>query len=470
MWELAQIAQHSPDWFYYKLTIEDTHHIPLSEIEKERQEGIMSEDLIQQEYFCSFELGVEGSYYSKYINKLRLNNQIGNVPWEPAFKVHVAIDIGVRDSTSIIFYQVVGMTIRIIDYYEKSKEGLEHYAQLIRSKPYLYGKFFAPHDIAVKEWGSGLTRLEKARQLGIPFETVSNVSIDDGIEMVRSTLPKCWIDENNCKLLIKSLENYRQEYDEKKRTYKSTPLHNWASHACFVGDTLVSTDKGVVEIRNIKPGMLVRTPFGLRKVLEVHSKKTTELLDINVDGKNITTTPYHYIFTQRGLVRADSLRYNDVMEFDSLISRVLWKKIYSNFGKGNALRGFKKNFLTLKMAAGKSLMVAFLSGTSTLTGLVACARLHSFVISTLLRKHAVKSVQNYQLAQAKEVFDITVETDNCYYANGYLVSNSDAMRYLSVSLAKTSDGLSAAELERKYRDAIYGGNSQFAAPFQEPRF
>jgi hypothetical protein len=232
LWELYQIALHSPDWFAYKLSVNDTNHIPLAEIEKERQEGLMSDDLIQQEYFCSFEMGVEGSYYGKYIDRLRQNNQIGMVPWESGFKVHTAWDLGVRDSTTIIFFQTIGQTIRIIDYYENNKEGLEHYIKVLDSKPYHYGKHIAPHDIKVKEWGTGITRLEKARQLGIKFTVSSDVSIMDGIEAVRSNLNKMWLDEVKCEKLIKSLENYRQEFDPKKKVYKSQPLHDWSSHAC----------------------------------------------------------------------------------------------------------------------------------------------------------------------------------------------------------------------------------------------
>lgn len=231
LWELYNIAQYSPDWFSYKLTIDDTQHIPMRELDRERSEGLMSEDLIQQEYYTSFTMGVQGSYYAKYIDKMRLSGQISTVPWEPSFKVNTAWDLGVRDSTSIIFFQQIGQVIRIIDFYENSKQGLEHYTQMLFSKPYQYGHHVAPHDIAVKEFGSGLTRLEKAQQLGIEFIVASNISIADGIECVRSTLPKVWIDDKNCVQLIKALENYRQEYDVKKQVYKQYPLHNQFSHA-----------------------------------------------------------------------------------------------------------------------------------------------------------------------------------------------------------------------------------------------
>ena len=231
LWELYNIAKESPHWFCLKLTIEDTEHIPLYEIEKEKAEGIMSDDLIQQEYYTSFELGVEGAYYTKYLDRMRTKGQIGVVPWEAGFKVHTAWDLGVRDSTCIIFFQTIGQTVRIIDYYEKNKEGLEHYVKVIQNKPYSYGKHIAPHDIKVKEFGTGMTRLEKARQLGISFVIAPDLSVIDGIEAVRSVLSKIWIDENVCIPLIKALENYRQEFDAKRKVYKDHPLHDVWSHA-----------------------------------------------------------------------------------------------------------------------------------------------------------------------------------------------------------------------------------------------
>lgn len=230
LWELFQIAQQNPDWFAYRLTVEDTNHIPLSEIEKEKHEGIMSDDLIQQEYYCSFDMGVEGAYYAKYLDKMRVNGQISTVPWENGFKVHTAWDLGVRDSTTIIFFQVAGQTIRIIDCYENSKQGLEHYVKIIEQKPYSYGRHIAPHDIAVQEFGSGMTRIAKAKDLGINFTIANNLAIEDGIESVRSVLSKVWVDDIKCSPLIKALENYRQEYDVKKKVYKNHPLHDWSSH------------------------------------------------------------------------------------------------------------------------------------------------------------------------------------------------------------------------------------------------
>lgn len=231
LFDLWKIAQDNPhEWFSYRLTLDDTKHIPLEQIEIERASGELSEDLIQQEYYVSFSCGVEGAYYTRYLDTMRFNNQITHVPWELDHPVHTAWDLGMRDKTSIIFFQNIGTSVRIIDCYENSDVGLEHYTSLLKSKPYQYGTHIAPHDIKVREMGTGLSRREKAQQLGVSFDLAPNLSITDGIEAVRSSLGKIWIDDGKCGPIIKMLESYRKEYDVKRQVYRENPLHDKFSH------------------------------------------------------------------------------------------------------------------------------------------------------------------------------------------------------------------------------------------------
>jgi len=229
-YDLYNLSKEAPNWYSSFHTVNDVDYINKESLEQERKE--MSEDKYQQEYECNFEIGTSGSFYSRYIDKLRLDGHIGNVPYDVGYKVHTFWDLGMRDSTCIIYAQVKrDQSIHIIDYYENNKEGLEHYAKVLDEKGYTYGRHIAPHDIMVKELGTGMTRLEKSRQLGINFVVAPNISIVDGIEAVRTNLGKMYFDSKKCKDLINSLENYRHEYDEKKQVYRDTPLHDKHSHA-----------------------------------------------------------------------------------------------------------------------------------------------------------------------------------------------------------------------------------------------
>jgi len=231
LYDLFQIAERSKDWFTSRLTLEETQHISMQDIENEIASGEISRELAKQEYFCSFDKGQEGAVYGKYIDRMRLDGKLTLVPWESNFPVNTAWDIGIRDATTIIFFQVIGTSIRIIDYYEQTSVGLEHYIKYLSTMPYHWGKHIAPHDIKVRELGTGMSRLEKARQLGIRFVVAKNLSLEDGIEAVRSTLPKIYIDENKCSKLIKAIEGYHYEFDSKRNVYSPKPVHDSNSHA-----------------------------------------------------------------------------------------------------------------------------------------------------------------------------------------------------------------------------------------------
>lgn len=229
-YDLVNNAQNNPNWFTEILTIKDTHVLTDEDIENIRREGY-SEEYIQQEFYCSFNRGVEGSYYGKLIEKARQDGRIANVPYETRVPVHTAWDIGYGDSTSITFWQDVGPECRIIDYYENNGEGFEHYAKYLKSKDYLYGTTFFPHDAASGSIQTGRTLVDVARDYGInPTVLPRETDIQPGIEAVRSLLSMCYIDQTKCRHLIKCLENYHKKYNEKANVYSSTPEHDYTSH------------------------------------------------------------------------------------------------------------------------------------------------------------------------------------------------------------------------------------------------
>lgn len=178
----------------------------------------------------AFQANVEGSYYGKQMDFLREKRHLLRIPYDPKLRVDTWWDIGIGDCTSIVFTQSTGFEIRVIDYYENSGEGVAHYAKVLKDKGYLYNSHNAPHDIEVRELTTGSTRRETAEKMGISFNVIEKLSIEDGIEAVRNILPKCYFDEENCDRLIKALGEYRKEWDDKLGTFKDKALHNWASH------------------------------------------------------------------------------------------------------------------------------------------------------------------------------------------------------------------------------------------------
>lgn len=229
--DIYEMAKGNPEWFSQLLTVRDTKIISEEDVQAERDSG-MSEDFIQQEFYCSFTLGVEGSYYARYMEAARNEGRTSNVPWDRQSRVYTAWDIGFGDSTAIVFYQIAGQEIHIIDYYENHGEGLPHYAGILKEKGYIYADHFAPHDIESHSFSSGLSAKEVGASLGIRFITLPTLKLrlEDGIEALRGLFPRLWIDQTRCKQLIKCLENYRKEFDTRLETYKDRPLHDKYSH------------------------------------------------------------------------------------------------------------------------------------------------------------------------------------------------------------------------------------------------
>jgi phage terminase large subunit len=230
-WETYHNAQTDPNWFCAMHKASETHILDDEELAEALR--TMGEDRYAQEFECSFEAAIQGAYYGTEMKRVTEESRIMRVPYDRALGVITAWDLGVGDSTAIWFAQVVGSgaEFRIIDYYENSGVGLDHYARVLQDKGYIYDSHILPHDVQVKELGTGKSRLETLDALGIrPVEVAPKLMIDDGIQAVRSMLDKCYFDAERCDRGIEALRQYQRDFDEKGKTWRGRPKHDWTSH------------------------------------------------------------------------------------------------------------------------------------------------------------------------------------------------------------------------------------------------
>ena len=228
-WELWHEAQDDPNWFTAMLKASDTSILDQEELDEARR--TMGDDRYEQEFECSFEAAIQGAFYAKEMKEATENGRITRVPYDRAASVITAWDLGIGDSTAIFFAQFVGQEIRIIDYYENSGVGLDHYAKVLLDKEYHYEQHILPHDVQVKELGTGKSRLETLDALGIRnIEIAPKLAVEDGIQAARTMIPKCWFDADNCTRGVEALRQYRRDFDEKLKTWRGRPLHDWTSH------------------------------------------------------------------------------------------------------------------------------------------------------------------------------------------------------------------------------------------------
>jgi len=190
-------------------------------------------DDITQEYPSTpeeaFQAARDGTYYANQMRRIRKLGRIVENLYDPNLKVHVAMDLGMNDDFTMVFYQVFRGEVRIVDEYVNNGEPIAHYVNIMRSKTYDYSHVYGPHDLKVRELGSGKSRRAIFRSLGVNIRIVRNVPILDGIEHVRQMLTNTWIDAG-CTEVIDALDNYTKEWDEKRGVWKDKPLHNQYSH------------------------------------------------------------------------------------------------------------------------------------------------------------------------------------------------------------------------------------------------
>jgi phage terminase large subunit len=226
--ELRDRAEKEDGWGLLEFKASETGVVDEVELKAARNE--MGEDKYRQEFECSFDAAVEGSYYGQILNELEDKKHMQEIPREELSRTFTAWDLGMGDSTSIWVAQLVGTEVRLLDYYENHGVGLDHYVKWIKDNDYLKAEHILPHDVRVRELGTGKSRLEMLEEAGLEVKIAPRMGLDDGIQAVRRLLPRCWFNVPKVQTGLNCLRNYRRDYDEKRKIFYERPLHDWSSH------------------------------------------------------------------------------------------------------------------------------------------------------------------------------------------------------------------------------------------------
>lgn len=228
-------AKPKGDWFAAVRPASATGILPPAELASARAE--MSPEEYDQEFECSFHAALPGAYYARLLDAADREGRLGRAPWQPDLPVHTAWDLGIGDATAIWFLQQAGSEIHWIDFYEADGQGLDHYVRALRERPYVYGEHMLPHDASARELGTGRSRVETLARLGIRARIVPRHGVEDGINALRTLLPRSWFDARGCAAGIEALRSYRREWDDRRQSFGDRPLHDWASHAADAART-----------------------------------------------------------------------------------------------------------------------------------------------------------------------------------------------------------------------------------------
>jgi hypothetical protein len=247
--KLWEYALANPDtWFTSRKTINDTRRDAPGEdgsriVTEEQIQGLrergMAEEIIQQEYYCSFDGYLHGTVYGDLLKRAHSDGRVARVPYITGIPVGTMWDIGRTDATAIIFYQIVGSEIRIIDYYANTRQGADHYAKVCQMKPYMYGLMILPHDARIKGFSANESTEEFLRRSVCRNVTIAKQQpVQQGIDQVRRMFSRFVFDQFHCEQvpnpgvppLLTALASYRRKWDEDKQDYSGEPVHDQYSH------------------------------------------------------------------------------------------------------------------------------------------------------------------------------------------------------------------------------------------------
>jgi phage terminase large subunit len=264
-YDLYRQNEHNSDWFCVTHDVGQTRMdargedgspvVTEEQIEAERKGG-MSEEWVDQEFWCKFSGIREGTVFGRLVEAARAHGRICAVPVDIRSETFVAMDLGYSDATAVVWAQFgPGGAIHLVDYEEWNGKTLAECVSLIKAKPYSVSTVFMPHDAKVHDYGgSGDTRLETARRLGLNVEVLPKRPISEGIDLVRSIFGRLIIDESKCSRLVDCLTTYHLTHDAKTNTYSKDPAKSWANHGCDSLRYLAhAVESGLVYLDRITP-------------------------------------------------------------------------------------------------------------------------------------------------------------------------------------------------------------------------
>lgn len=228
MWRLSRTGIFT-EFHFSSYENPDLSREELRDLESEYK--AYGEDFYQQEIMAEYIKPV-GVVYKEFNEEVQV---IKDLFYDSNLPLEVWWDFGVNDPTAMIWVQTHEAEVRVIDYYEAANVSINHFVQVLNSKPYgLPTKHVG--DIAGRSRSlvTGTSAIEELDKLGI-FMTSNH--IPDLVSQVRTAhkyIPRLFIsDRQSTERFVDVLNNYRYP-DSKKETAvdqsNEVPMHDQFSH------------------------------------------------------------------------------------------------------------------------------------------------------------------------------------------------------------------------------------------------
>lgn len=338
-------------WFFDQVTAAESGVFTDAQLQSELEElqALHGDDygraMWLQEYFCSFDAAIPGAIFGDQIELLRRAGQIGKVPIDAALPMYTGWDLGHTDDTTIWWAQVLGDEVRLVGYYADSGKDIPFYCRVLdehrQLHGYRYGIQYLPHDARPRTLAAGGKSMHQQftaenKRLGSvlgSFVIAPRLDKQEQIQAARATLSHAWIDATECEEGLECLINYRRVWDEEKRAFSTTPVHDW----CVTGDTLIWTRYGTHQIMHIPEAGEVLTSCGWKPY---HSPRITRINAPLVEvvfagGYTVKCTPDHPFLTVSGWIYAAHLRPGTLIQSSLTRSRSISMAVCTALGRAS---------------------------------------------------------------------------------------------------------------------------------------
>jgi hypothetical protein len=257
-YKLHEATKNDPEWFNSIRQVRFpgkpnyiNNVIGLKQLEKIQRSLGYSDEIMDQEYGCSWDIGMSGAIYADCIVQAEIEGRVGTYTPDHQKWVDTFWDLGFNDPTSVWFRQIHGNKEVFMDLWEESAKDVPSVVEVLVSKGYKFRNHYLPHDAANNNPGMPYTYREllEACLRQSPLRHPGNVvvcdkfPIQDGINGVRSRFPNLCFDEARTKEGLEKLGAYHRRYDTKRGVFLKEPVHDSASHAADALRTLISAEE-----------------------------------------------------------------------------------------------------------------------------------------------------------------------------------------------------------------------------------
>lgn len=195
---------------------------------------MQSEDDYLHVYEGHTKKALEGAVFKDELRTARSEGRICRIPVRKDVPVHVFVDLGFGDNTSLWFMQKVGLEYHFIHTYQNRLKLWPHYLEYIQKTGYIIHTVWLPHDGAADNV-RGKSPEEVSRAAAFKVKVVERVAVKTRIDAGRAMMAACWFDEEECADGLQALHHY--VWENSAGTKKNPegvatrePLHNEHSH------------------------------------------------------------------------------------------------------------------------------------------------------------------------------------------------------------------------------------------------